>query len=167
MKLLDALPPARAREIKHEPQEPFDLSIDGPAKYKDGTAGLTFYFQLSAFECEGLLAAVSKGYPRLVFVLGTVAPHVDEQSSLLARAGRVWRWRLPRRQCESIYAKAARAADRADSQGNDEEDETLVLFWEADGRAMDTVVNHWNEKVARLLAKIRDSGGKRKRRVQH
>jgi hypothetical protein len=152
-RLLASLPPGLARSIRGELQEPWDLDMDLLHRCRDGSAKLTYYFQLNSFECEDLFVAISKVHARLCFVLGMVAPAGDEQSSLLAHNGKGWLWRMPRKQTESIYAKAANDADGA--EGN--EDDDLSAFWEADGRAMDVVVNHWNKKVNQLTAAIRST----------
>src|SRR5258706_10202 len=78
-KLLAALPKKLADTIS-EPQEPWDLGVDGPESMTDGTIEFSYRFQLDDFTCEDLIIAVSTMYLRLCFVLGTIAPNVDEHS---------------------------------------------------------------------------------------
>jgi hypothetical protein len=146
VKLRAALPSRLADGID-EPQEPWDLFIEKPKRFRDGSLETTYRFQLSEFEPENLIAAVSGLYPRLTFVLGTVAPDADEQSSLLAHAGKVWRWWISKRLKESICAKIP----------EDTEDNGDEVFWqlvEADSKMMDVVIDHWKEKVGRVIAQI-------------
>jgi hypothetical protein len=147
VRLRASLPQTLAREID-DPQEPSDLVIDQPHRFKDGTIELTYRFQLNAFECETLIAAVSTMYPRLTYVLGTIAPNVDEQSSLLAHAGKVWRWRISNRLKEPICAKIPEETE-------DNGDEVFSALVEADWEMMDQVVNHWKGKVNKIVSNIK------------
>src|SRR5881296_143622 len=80
-KLKGVLPPTIAGRVAPEPEEPWDLVVE-QCRLRDGTVEVTYKFQLSEFECEPLIVAVSKLYPRLCFVLGCVASFVDQQSSM-------------------------------------------------------------------------------------
>jgi hypothetical protein len=145
---LRALLPSRLADGIDEPQEPWDLVIEPPHRFRDGTIEITYRFQLNAFECENLIIAVSTIYPRLCFVLGVVDPAGDEQSSMMVHAGRVWRWRISNRLKESICAKIPEDTE-------DNEDEVFWALVEADCEMMDEVVNHWKEKVSKIVSNIK------------
>jgi len=143
VKLRSALPPSLADGID-EAQDPWDLVIDPPRRFRDGTIEITYRFQLDAFEPENLIAAASTMFPRLMYVLGTVAPSADEQSSLLAHAGKVRRWRISNRIKEPICAKIPEETE-------DNGDEVLWALAEADSKMMDEVMNHWKKKVDEII----------------
>jgi hypothetical protein len=145
-KLLAALPEKLADTIS-EPQEPWDLGVDGPELMADGTTEFAYRFQLDDFTCEDLIVAVSTMYPRLCFVLGTVAPNVDEHSSLMAHSGKVWRWNLSNRLHGIITAKIPEETE-------ENEDDVFWALTQADWEMMDAVVDHWKKKVAKIFSEI-------------
>ena len=146
IKLIAALPEKLASAIG-KPEEPWDLVMDPADTITDGTIELTYKFQLDAFECELLVAAISTVYPRLCFVLGTVEPSGDEQSSLMAHSGKVWRWRVSNRLKNIITAKIPE--ETAENEG-----EVSSALAEADWEMMDAVVEHWKEKVTKISSEV-------------
>lgn len=155
VKLMAALPSRAVRSIEGEPQEPWDLSLYR-RRHKDGTRELDFAFQLDSFECESLVVAVSRLYPRLCFVLGTIAPSVDEHSSLLAHNGRCWRWKIPTKRAEEIFKKIV------PQETEENADEVDYAYYEMDWVMMDEVVDHWKSKVQDLLHRQRTLVSNRK-----
>ena len=146
-KLREQLPPRLARRHGGDLEEPWDLVVDRARRFKDCSVELTYKFQLAGFEPEDLIVDVSKVHPQLCFVVGCVAPNVDEQSSRLIHAGRSWRWRLPASRAEAIRTRLV----PEDTGHNSDE-----LFWalaEADWAMMDEVVAHWQPKVEALVAR--------------
>jgi hypothetical protein len=148
------MPVGVARRVAPEPEEPWDLVVE-QRRLKDGTVTVTYKFQLSEFECESLMIAVSKRYPRLCFVLATVAPSVDQQSSMFIHNGQARSWDLSNRRKTAILAKVPQeTADNAD-------DVTQALA-EADWAMMDEVVDHWMPKATQVMTRLR-----RRRRTAH
>lgn len=82
-KLRALLPSRDARTFSGKVEEPWDLVIEGPRRRMDGSLEVAYGFQLGQSEPDDLIVAVSKIFPRLCFVVGCVAPAVDEQSSRL------------------------------------------------------------------------------------
>jgi hypothetical protein len=160
-KLRSQLPPKLARRHDADLEEPWDLLVDPARRFKDGSLELTYKFQLSRFEPETLIIDVSRVHSQLCLVLGCVAPHVDDQSSLLVHAGRSWRWRLPARHAEAIRSKLVPEAT------GDNDDEVFWAEAEADWALMDEVVGHWHPKVEALVARIRRAGQGARRRTSH
>lgn len=144
-KLRAALAPQHSRRIDQNPEEPWDLVVDRARRFKDGTTEVTYRFQLARFECEELIREVSKLYPQLCFVLGCVAPAGDEQSSQLVYRGRVSRWRLPDRIKEAILGDLPNETEF-------EDDEDAWALAEADWAMMDTVVDHWGNRMDQLMS---------------
>jgi hypothetical protein len=146
-KLRDALSRVRAERFKGQLEEPWDLVVDPGRRLRDGSLELTYKFQLSEFEIEDLIAEVSRLHPRLCFVVGCVAPDVDEQSSQLIHRGRSWRWRLTTRRREAIRRKFV-----PEETGDDDEE----VFWgevRADWAFMDEVVTHRRPKIDVLIVR--------------
>jgi hypothetical protein len=139
LKLYRSLPPALTRNIG-EPQEPWDLWVNRRRRHVDLTISITYGFQLSHSACDKLIIAISKVYPLLCFVLGTVAPNVDEQSSFFAHCGKASRWHLTDTRKNAIL-------ERLPEQTDDNEDEVSCGLDEADWEMMDEVIDHWDEKM--------------------
>jgi len=149
-----------APEFDDEVEEPWDLSVGRARRLRDGSLELTYRFQLSAFEPDDLIVEVAKVYPRLCFVLGCVAPTVDEQSSRLVHGGRSWGWRLSSRRKEAIWKQLV------PEETDDNTDEVLWGEVQADWQMMDEVVAHWRPKMDTLVARVRRLG-KAGRRTPH
>ena len=146
-KLKGVLPPTIAGRVAPEPEEPWDLVVE-QCRLRDGTVEVTYKFQLSEFECEPLIVAVSKLYPRLCFVLGCVASFVDQQSSLFIHDGQTWSWDLPSRRKAAIWVKVP-------EETNDNADQVTRALAEADWAMMDEVVDHWTPKATQAMATLR------------
>jgi hypothetical protein len=140
------LPVTVARRVARDSEEPWDLVLER-SRLGDGTVEVTYKFQLSRFECAPLIVAISTRYPRLCFVLGCVAPSVDQQSSLFIHNGHSWSWTLPNRRKRAIWAKVPK-------ETNDNADEVTWRLAEADWAMMDAVVDHWAPKANRLMATL-------------
>jgi hypothetical protein len=161
VKLNRLLPRRRARELEPALEEPWDLVVDPVRRLDDGSREITYKFQLSAFEPEEMVIEVSRLYPRLCFVSGSVAPSVDEQSSVLAHNGRSWKWRLPVRQKNAIWKKMV------PEETADNGDEVSWALAEADWKMMDEVVTHWRPRMDILMARMRMKSGRAQTRVAH
>ena len=156
-KLRTLIPGRPVRRFDGEVEEPWDLSVDRARRLKDGSLELTYRFQLSAFEPDDLIVEVAKVYPRLCFVIGCVAPNVDEQSSRLVHGGRSWGWRLSSRRKEAIWKQLV------PEETDDNNDELLWGEVQADWQMMDEVVAHWRPKMDTLVARVRrlDKAGRK------
>ena len=146
-KLKALLPVAVARRVAREIHEPSDLVLE-QRRLRDETVEVTYKFQLSGFECEPLIVAVSKLYPRLCFVLGCVASFVDQQSSMFIHTGQSWSWNLPSRRKAAIWAKVPEETD-------DNADAVTRALAEADLAMIDEVVGHWTPKATQVMATLR------------
>ncbi|MGH7393887.1 MAG: hypothetical protein ACREM3_31175 [Candidatus Rokuibacteriota bacterium] len=143
-KLRDLLPPQDAGKCDADPEEPADLVVEHLRKFRDRSVELTYRFQLAESEPDALIIAVSKAFPRLCFVVGCVAPSVDEQSSCLIHNGRSWRWRLSGRQKKAILATVT---EETEENG----DEVALARAEADWAMMDEVIDDLVSSPSRLL----------------
>jgi hypothetical protein len=143
IKLYDSLPVKLARKVSIEKdgmQEPFDLSIEPIRKFRDGTAVVTYRFQLSAMEPENFVTVLSELYASLCFLVGMVDPNTGTAGSILAHRGKASRWQLPVRRIEAIYPS------------NPDAD-----FWdlvECDRKAMDEVLDHWKAKAKAIAEEM-------------
>ena len=147
VKLRALLPSRAAKTLSGDVEEPWDLVIEAPRRRKDGSLEVTYRFQLGKSEPDDLIVAVSKIFPRLCFVVGCVAPAVDEQSSRLVLNGRSWRWQLSARRKKTICAKVPKETE-------DNADEVTWALAEADWAMMDDVVAHWRPRVDKLTARV-------------
>lgn len=146
-RLRGLLPSKQAQRFDPKPEEPWDLACDPREKLKDGSVELTYRFQLARFEPDALIIAVSRLYPRLCFVLGCVAPNVDEQSSRLVHNGRSRMWRLSERHKKALGAKVPEETE-------ENADEVTWALAETDWAMMDEVVAHWRPQMDRLMARV-------------
>jgi hypothetical protein len=151
-KVIGLLPRQDARSFEDDFEEPWDLVVDPVRRFKDGSREVTYRFQLSGFEPEDLILEVSRLYPRLCFVIGCVAPNVDDQSSQLVHDGRRWQWHLPVRRKNAIWKKVVPEETGYNS------DEVGWKLAEADWEMMDEVVAHWQPRMDTLLARVLKKG---------
>jgi len=151
-KLRSLLPVRQAQRLNEELEEPWDLVVDPVRQCKDGSREVTYKFQLSAFEPEHLIIRVSRLHPRLCFVIGCVAPNVDEQSSLLVHRGQTWQWHLPLRRKNAIWKKLV------PEETADNGDEVTWGLTQADWQMMDGVVGHWQPKMDVLMPRVLKEG---------
>jgi hypothetical protein len=147
-KLRSLLPRQQAPRFPADLEEPWDLVVDPVEQFKDGSRQVMFRFQLSRFEPENLIIEASRLYPELCFVVACVAPHADDQSSVLVHQGRSWCWRLPRRRKNAIWKKLV------PEETEDNADEVTFALAEADWQMMDEVVDHWRRKMGKLMARV-------------
>ncbi|HXG51499.1 MAG TPA: hypothetical protein VNN77_08870 [candidate division Zixibacteria bacterium] len=150
--LYELLPSRAKRRVPPVEDEPADLVCERLVVGKTGNAEKIYRFQLAAYEPDLLLTAVSRLFPRLVFVLGWVAPAVDEAASKLIRNGTVRRYRMPGKRLHEIYAA------RYEEWGED----CLDADIEGDWMALDEVVEHWRDCLPPMKAPKR----RRNRRVR-
>jgi hypothetical protein len=94
------------------------------------------------------MIAVSKRYPRLCFVLGTVASSVDQQSSMFIHNGQTRSWDLSNRRKAAILAKVPH-------ETTDNADEVTQALAEADWAMMDEVIDYWRPKASQVMTKLR------------
>ncbi len=139
-KMRESLPRGVAGRLGRVLQEPAGLEVDANERGPDGRVEISYRFQLSHFECEGLIREMSRAHQEVAFILGTIAPDVDEQSSMLAFGGRVWRWELPEKRKSALLHQFA-----------PDEEASILDLAEADWSMMDEVVRHWDDKVSALL----------------
>ena len=90
---------------------------------------------LSRYEPDLLLTKVSRLFPSLTFVLGWVAPSVDEAASKCIQNGKVTRYDLP----------ADRVGDIRAAKYKEWGEDCLDADWEADWEMLDEVVKHWDK----------------------
>ena len=85
-----------------------------------------------------LFQRVSKGFPQLEFLLGAVAPAVDETNCWYFHQGRARNWKMPGHRRTAIRREAYRA------EGLDiEEDDDLGVDVEGDHLMMNEALAHW------------------------
>jgi hypothetical protein len=108
-----------------------------------------YRFEQRGYEPDGLLRRLSAMYPRLCMVLGTVAPNVDEQCSILIHQGRSERHDLPRARHARLYGRIR----------DDDSPETTLAYIEADWRALDEVMRNWRKRVREILVRERAAPG--------
>jgi hypothetical protein len=144
VRLRDSLPPGLRRTTPVPDEEPWDLVVEPPRRFRDGTVELTYKFQLSAYEPEVLILAASTVYPLLCFVVACVSPSDDQQYSLLIHRGEKVAWRLPARRKAAILKKVPKETE-------DNGDQVDLALAEADWEMMDEVVSQWRTRAARLM----------------
>lgn len=132
------LPWERPREL----QDPLDLAVEPKVRWGRWWE-LQFNFQLTRFEPAELLTDVSRGFPDLVFVLGTVAWPMGANEGALIFRGTAERWVLPCREESRIRRRMLK-----------ESDDEAVRDMLADFEFLETVVHHWDRASERLLKRI-------------
>lgn len=157
-RLMDILPAGTFVDEDLRRGELFDLAVDPTRKLEPGMAEVAYSFQLHRGDLEAFLLQLSRVYPRLCFILGTVAPSVDQQESCFVHDGRMQSWTLPESQREKLLAAVPEIPDDASSEEEDEEFWALV---EADGAMMHAVVDHWAGTAEKTRARIAASSSVR------
>jgi hypothetical protein len=107
---------------------------------KNGKGVKIYRFELRRYEPDLLLTKVSKLFPKLTFILGWVAPNVDEAASKFIRNGIVRRYRMPDDQMGEIRAAKYK------EWGED----CLDADIEADWAMLDEAVRHWDKVLSCL-----------------
>jgi len=165
---LQAQLPAEGQHGLDAPVEPWDDSsasnpsgVSAPetqARQIPGMTRLVYRFSLDGYEPDTLLIRVSKLFLHLCFVLGWVAPSVDDQTSRFIHNGHTLVYHASDRQKVSLRAKAYRRYGLSvDAASESTDDGALWADVEADWALLDTVVKHWDGKVGRTLKRIQQS----------
>jgi hypothetical protein len=131
--------------------EPQDLFVNPASKLEDGMVEMVHGFEMSRGSISPLLVEISRLYPSLCFILGTVFPSGDEQASCFIHNGRLEMWTLPRGQRDACYGAVPQVPD------DPSEEEKADEFWaelQADWAAMDAVVDHWVSTAKKTRARI-------------
>jgi hypothetical protein len=102
--LYDLLPAKAQRCVPKVDDEPADLVSERSVTGKNKNGEKIYRFQLSSYEPDLLLTEISKLFPGLSFILGWVAPNVDEACSKLIKDGKVRRFDLSVNRRETIRA---------------------------------------------------------------
>jgi len=137
--------------------EPLDLDVGSTRDLQHGMVEVVYSFQLRGAEIEPLLIEVSRHYPRLCFILGTVSPSTDEQESRLIDNGREQLWQLPASQKEKIVAPVIAIMERLEAMNDPSDEDEDESFWasvQADAEMMVAVVDHWDGVAKKQLARI-------------
>jgi hypothetical protein len=146
--------PAKARRNVHEVEdEPYDLVSERFVTGKNGNGEKSYAFMSTRYEPDLLLTEVSKLFPCLCFILGWVAPNVDEAASKLIRNGTVKQYRMPGNQRSRIRA----------SKYKEWGEDCLEADIEADWDMLDEVVKHWDEMLTSLEVAKRKRTRRQKR----
>jgi hypothetical protein len=138
--LYQSLPAKARKNIGEIEDEPADLISERLVIKKNRTGEKIYKFVLSSYEPDLLLTEVSKLFPCLCFILGWVAPNVDEAASKLIRNGTVKQYRMPGNQRSRIRA----------SKYKEWGEDCLEADIEADWDMLDEVVKHWDEMLTSL-----------------
>jgi hypothetical protein len=147
------LPPSAKRRVPEVESEPYELNSDRMVLRKDGHAEKTYRFELSHYEPDLLLTEVSKLFPRLCFILGWVAPNVDEAASKFIRAGKVRLHRMSDSRREEIRE------GKCKEWGEDSFEADI----EGDWVMLDEIVEHWTPTVTATLKEVK---GKNRKLIQ-
>lgn len=141
--LYNLLPEKAQKRVPEVDDEPDDLIAERLVTGKNGNGEKIYRFELSSYEPDLLLAEVSKCFPRLIFVLGSVAPNVGEAASKFIRNGKSRHYDMPDNRQEEIR----------NSKYEEWGEDCLDADWEADWLMLDEVVAHWNETLKAVKKK--------------
>ena len=132
--------------------EPMDCSRTRIRRIGKTRARIEYRFLTKWSEPSVLFRRVSRRFPRLIFLLGAVAPALDEADCWFFREGRGRNWKMSDDRREAVRAEAYRAEGK-----NIEEDDDLWLDIEGDHILLREVVAHWtpSERVAAETARRR------------
>lgn len=103
-----------------------------------------YRFEQARYEPDELLVGLWARYPRLCFVLGWMAPDIEEASKLIHK-GTARRYDLSAKRKDEIYP---------DLDDEENEDVAFRRAAEADWVAIDEVVAHWAGTVRLILGRI-------------
>ena len=104
-------------------------------------------FQLHRGDLEAFLVQISRVFPRLCFILGTVEPSLDQEESCFVHDGRKQSWTLPASQKEKLRAAVPEETD------DNEDDVFWALVW-TDWAILDALVDHWASTAATTRVRI-------------
>jgi hypothetical protein len=154
-RLMRVLPAGTAIDEYLRRHDLSDLVVDPTRELEPGMAEVTYNFQLKWGDLEAFLVEVSRVYPRLCFILGTVFPAGDEQESCFIHDGRKQSWTLPASQKEILLADVPDDADETSSPDyKDGYDPVLWALIHADWAMLEAVVDHWAGTAAKTRAEI-------------
>jgi hypothetical protein len=129
-------------------QEPVDCARWPIENVGAARARVDYAFQTKLDEPHGLVRHVSNHFPRLDFLLGAVAPAVDQANCWYFRGGQGKNWKMPDRRRVEIRRRVWKNA------GLDLQDEgNLTVDIEGDHAMMEQVVARWTP--ARKRAALR------------
>jgi hypothetical protein len=153
-----------ARQGLDEPWEPWDdwneTNPDGvnppqvEARRDSRFIDLEYNFSLVRFEPEPLLIRASELFPRLYFVLGWVAPNVDQAAGKFIHNGQMLEYWLSDTERETLRADAYRGLGLSPDYGETapmDDDVALFADIQGDWAQLKAVVQHWDDTVAREL----------------
>ena len=149
--LYNLLPTKAQKRVPEIEDEPADLISERLVTRKNGKAEKIYRFQLSRYEPDLLLRQVSKLFPCLTFILGWVAPNVDEAASKFIRNGTILRYIM----------SGDRRSDIRVSKYKEWGEDCLDADWEADWLMLDEVVEHWDKARLQAAKGQRTRGQKR------
>ncbi len=124
--------------------EPGDLTCERLVIGKNGNGQKIYRFMLSRYEPDLLLIEISKLFPRLCFILGWVAPNIDEAASKFIRTGTARQYRMPGKRRSEIRA----------SKYKEWGEDCLDADIEADWVMLDEVVSRWDTILATVLKTV-------------
>jgi hypothetical protein len=140
----------------HDTGDSFSDAVEPPeeeSRQAPDWLELTYRFVLDRHDTDPLLIRTSALFPTLCFVLGWVAPNVDEQRSRFIHNGDTDTYELSDDQAESIRAENYLRYGTPPATAHESDDDNLL--WaeiEADWAMLDVVVEHWEPQVARTLS---------------
>lgn len=138
--------PATARErVSQVEEEPDDLNSERLVSRKNGNGEKIYRFMLSSYDPALLLIYVSKHFPRLCFILGCVAPNIDEAASKFITNGKARRYTMSSKRRREIRV----------NKYNEWGEDCLDADIEADWVMLDAVVARWNTKFTTALKAVK------------
>jgi hypothetical protein len=152
------------REGLDAPREPWDdwntSNPDGvnppqaQARQDSRFMDLEYNFSLVRFDPEPLLVRVSELFPHVCFVLGWVAPSVDQAAGKFIHNGEMLEYWLGDSERESLRAEAYRRLGLAPDYGETapmDDDVALQADVQGDWAQLKAVVEYWDEAVSAAL----------------
>jgi hypothetical protein len=138
--LYDLLPAKAKRGVPEVEDEPAGLISERLVMRKNGKGVKIYRFELRRYEPDLLLTKVSKLFPRIVLILGSVAPNVDEALSKLIRNGTTRQYQMP----------VDRMGEIRTAKYMEWGEDCLDADIEADWVMLDEVVKYWDERLTRF-----------------
>ncbi len=129
---------------------PDDCWRDALSRDTAGRASIHYGFLTTMSEPYRLIRHVSRQFVRLDFLLGAVAPAIDEANCWYFRGGRGRNWKMPARQREAIRCRVWDGAGLApEDEGN------LDVDVQGDHAMMEQVIARWTPARKRVAMRIR------------
>ena len=147
--------PARARKgVPRVEEEPGDLTCKRLMLGPNGSARKSYSFVLRRYEPDTLFIGISRLFPRLCFILGWVAPNIDEAASKFIKNGKAKRYNMP----------AKRRGEIRSCKYKEWGEDCLGADWEADWLMLDEVISHWD---ANLVIPFTGTTPRKTPRIRH